>query len=87
MKKAYEEITSKLGKSWVKVVLEVCAELSGYVVKCVIVDDSDTNFDTHTFDLSLSTLSASADPSVSEATFNPTKRAEALEMFRREVDL
>ncbi|KAF1790224.1 Protein kinase-like domain [Phytophthora cactorum] len=60
---------------------------SEVVVTRVILDDSDTNFDTSTFDSSSSFLSLSADPSVSEAAVNSTKRAEALEMFRREVDI
>ncbi|KUF82827.1 hypothetical protein AM587_10011823 [Phytophthora nicotianae] len=57
---------------------------SEVVVKRVILDGSDVSFDT---ERSISTSYASADPSTSEAAINSTKRAEALEMFRREVDI
>ncbi|KAG6972369.1 hypothetical protein JG688_00004039 [Phytophthora aleatoria] len=57
---------------------------SEVVVKRVILAGSSTNFDTSMF--SLSTLSVSADPTVSEAAVKSTKREEALKMFRREVE-
>ncbi|ETP42312.1 serine/threonine protein kinase, partial [Phytophthora nicotianae P10297] len=78
---------SKLGEGGFGSVFRAKWLDSEVVVKRVILAGSDTKNDMSipVSDLSLSTLSTSTDPTVSEAETNAIKRAETLKMFQREV--